>query len=92
MMKKGEKNQGGLKVHDFFHGGYSKMYFKPAEESFFSGEGNGRWLSRPDACEIHLQIHGFRFPLQGGGVSDTMKIDAFPFCSAEEAAMALVDG
>ncbi|WP_444195978.1 hypothetical protein [Dialister succinatiphilus] len=39
MMKKGEKNQGGLKVHDFFHGGYSKMYFKPAEESFFSGEG-----------------------------------------------------
>ncbi|WP_418249136.1 hypothetical protein [Dialister succinatiphilus] len=39
MMKKGEKNQGGLKVHDFFHSGYSKMYFKPAEESFFSGEG-----------------------------------------------------
>lgn len=47
-------------------------------------------MSRLDACEIHLQIHGFRFPLQGGRVSDTIKIDAFPFCSAEEAAMALV--
>ena len=47
-------------------------------------------MSRPNACEIHLQIHGFSFPLQGGRVSDTIKIDAFPFCSAEEAAMALV--
>lgn len=47
-------------------------------------------MSRSDACEIHLQIHGFRFPLQGGGVSNAIGIDAFSFCSAEEAAMALV--
>ena len=47
-------------------------------------------MSSSDACEIHLQIHGFRFSLQGGGVSNTIGIDAFSFCSAEETAIALV--
>nr|WP_302684145.1 hypothetical protein [uncultured Dialister sp.] len=65
MMKKGEKNQGGLKVHDFFHSGYSKMYFKPAEESFFSGEGEWQVIEQVRCLRNPFTNPRFPFPFTG---------------------------
>lgn len=49
----------------FFHGGYSKMYFKPAEEFFFSGEGEWQVIEQAQCLRNPFTNPRFQFPFAG---------------------------